>query len=404
MGTPVVKSTNGYGVPVTVVSQGGAPIEVASNGFGTPIIEVASGGLPVTYVGGNMPTTPAAFTSGQWSVADAAVGGRATVTISALPGDGGSAITAIQYQVGAGAWTASGISSTGSFNINGLTNDTPANIKVRAFNAVGNGPDSDTKSVTPTAGYEPESVTWFNAMTPAADDTRKGLLNTLMQAWKSSTWPISDLLYLPAAHAQQVMNLNARNPNGPNSLVPMNGPIAVIDKGYTSDGIAAYLGTNYIFTAVGNLFTQDGASLRFYINGTFNDGQNNDPVIGMDTTAGTLTFVRPRDGTGGMGARINATTNDNSASVGGTRIGYKAVVRINSNQYQFYGSDGLPLGGPVTRASAAMQVKELLFLRLGTGYGRDNLAFMGVGGMATAAMIKTERDAVVAYLTAIGAN
>lgn len=349
-------------------------------------------------------TAPAAFAAGQWSVADAATGGTATVTISALPNNGGSAITAIQYQVGAGSWTNSGILSTGSFNITGLTNGVSVNIKVRAVNAVGSGPDSDTKSLTPTPGYEPESVIWFSAMTPAADDTRKGLLNTLMLAWKSSTWPISDLLYLPAAHALQPMNLNARNPYGPNNLVPINGPIAVIDKGYTSDGVGAYLGTNYIFTTVGNLFTQDGASLRFYVNGTFQDGQNNDPVIGMDTTAGTLTFVRPRDGTGGMGARINATTNDNSASVGGTRLGYRAVVRISSNQYQFYGSDGLPLGGPVTRASATMQVKELLFLRLGTGYGRDNLAFMGVGGTATAAMIKTERDAVVAYLTAIGAN
>jgi hypothetical protein len=256
----------------------------------------------------------------------------------------------------------------------------------------------------PVPVYDADAVKWFNAMTTPADNARKGLLNTLMLAWKASTWPISDLLYLPAAHALQAMNLNAKNPTGQNSLVPINSPIAVIDKGYTSDGVVAYLGTNYIFTAAGNLFTQDGGSLRFYINGTFSDVQNNDPVIGMDTTAGTLTFVRPRDGTGGMGARINATTNDNSASVGGTRLGYRAVVRISANQYQFYGSDGLALGGPVTRASAAMQVKELLFLRLGAGYGRDNLAFMGVGGIATSTMIKAERDAVVAYLTAIGAN
>lgn len=259
-------------------------------------------------------------------------------------------------------------------------------------------------SAPPGPVYDPDAVTWFNAMTTPADDTRKGLLNTLTLAWKASTWPISDLLYLPAAHAQQAMNLNARNPNGPNSLVPVNGPIATIDKGYTSDGISAHLGTNYIFTAAGNLFTQDGASIRFYINGTFSDITNNDPAVGMDTVGGTLTFVRPRDPTGGMGVRINSTSNDNSASVGSTRLGYKAVVRISANQYQFYGSDGLPLGGPVTKASAAMQVKELLFLRLGTGYGRDNLAFMGVGGIATSAMIKTERDAVVAYLTAIGAN
>ncbi|WP_262525595.1 fibronectin type III domain-containing protein [Agrobacterium tumefaciens] len=97
-------------------------------------------------------TAPAAFGAGQWSVVDAAVGGRATVTISALPADGGSAITAIQYQVGAGAWTASGISSPGTFDINGLTNGASVNVKVRAVNAIGNGADSDVKSVTPSAG------------------------------------------------------------------------------------------------------------------------------------------------------------------------------------------------------------------------------------------------------------
>ena len=49
MGAPVVKSTNGYGLPVTVVDKGGLPVALASNGYGTPIIEVAQGGLPITY-------------------------------------------------------------------------------------------------------------------------------------------------------------------------------------------------------------------------------------------------------------------------------------------------------------------------------------------------------------------
>ncbi|MEN0115426.1 MAG: fibronectin type III domain-containing protein [Agrobacterium cavarae] len=96
-------------------------------------------------------TAPSAFTAGQWSIADAASGGTATVTIAALPNNGGSAITAIQYKAGAGAWTNSGIASTGTFNITGLTNGAAVNVLVRAVNAIGNGPDSDTKSVTPTA-------------------------------------------------------------------------------------------------------------------------------------------------------------------------------------------------------------------------------------------------------------
>lgn len=111
--------------------------------------------------GGGVPpvnTAPSAFSAGQWSVEDAASGGTATVTISALPSDGGSAITAIQYKAGAGAWTNSGIASTGSFNITGLTNGAAVNVLVRAVNAIGNGPDSDAKSVTPTAAPSSETA------------------------------------------------------------------------------------------------------------------------------------------------------------------------------------------------------------------------------------------------------
>lgn len=58
MATPVVKSTNGFGTPVTVVASGGLPVDIATNGFGAPIIEVASGGIPVTYAqgGGGQPS------------------------------------------------------------------------------------------------------------------------------------------------------------------------------------------------------------------------------------------------------------------------------------------------------------------------------------------------------------
>lgn len=94
-------------------------------------------------------TAPAAFTSGQWSVTRG--NQQIAVTVSALPNNGGSTITAIQYRVGGGSWTASGLSNTGSFNITGLTNGTSYNVELRAANAIGNGSASDTKSATPAA-------------------------------------------------------------------------------------------------------------------------------------------------------------------------------------------------------------------------------------------------------------
>ena len=92
-------------------------------------------------------TAPSAFTSGQWTATPGV--DKITVAVSALPSDGGSAITAIQYRVDSGSWTASGISGTGSFDIAGLTRGTAYAVTIRAVNAIGSGSASDSKSATP---------------------------------------------------------------------------------------------------------------------------------------------------------------------------------------------------------------------------------------------------------------
>lgn len=92
-------------------------------------------------------TAPSAFTSGQWTATPGV--DKITVAVSALPSDGGSAITAIQYRVDSGSWTASGISGTGSFDISGLTRGTAYAVTIRAVNAIGSGSASDSKTRTP---------------------------------------------------------------------------------------------------------------------------------------------------------------------------------------------------------------------------------------------------------------
>lgn len=97
-------------------------------------------------------TAPAAFTAGQWSLADAGTGGALTLNITALPGDGGSAITALQVSVNAGVYTTLSGTGTGARTITGLVNGTVASVKIRAVNAIDAGADSDTKTATPSAG------------------------------------------------------------------------------------------------------------------------------------------------------------------------------------------------------------------------------------------------------------
>ena len=102
--------------------------------------------------GGGGPTAPSAFTAGMWSISNLNTGGDARITITSLPSNGGSAITALQYQKDAGAWTNLGGTGTGNYDLlDVFTDGVQASVKVRAVNAVGNGADSDTKQVTTTA-------------------------------------------------------------------------------------------------------------------------------------------------------------------------------------------------------------------------------------------------------------
>lgn len=95
-------------------------------------------------------SAPAQFGASDWSVADEESGGTLTVTISALPDEGSDPITDIDYRVDGGSWIATGLDAPGSFDIDGLSNDTSYDVQLRAVNAAGDGSASAVKSATPT--------------------------------------------------------------------------------------------------------------------------------------------------------------------------------------------------------------------------------------------------------------
>lgn len=114
---------------------------------GTAYLVAAS--VVATYAGAPPAATkPAAMTVGQWTLVPIVGGLRFDIT--ALPSDGGSAITALQYRLNSGAWTAFTGTGTGVRDITGLPS-TLHTAEVRAVNAVDVADPSDTKSATPTA-------------------------------------------------------------------------------------------------------------------------------------------------------------------------------------------------------------------------------------------------------------
>lgn len=107
----------------------------------------------------NTVTVPDAFTSPQWSVADAAAGGILRFTISAMPYNGGSAITNVYiYENGSSTPIPTGLTAPGTFDLTSRTNGVSYSYKIAAVNAAGVGPQSAAaKTATPTTAGGPST-------------------------------------------------------------------------------------------------------------------------------------------------------------------------------------------------------------------------------------------------------
>ncbi|MCW2746815.1 MAG: hypothetical protein JWM48_3365, partial [Mycobacterium sp.] len=147
---PLTTSANGSAITGTVTGlTNGTPYSVqvrADNSAGTG---AASDSVTVT---------PAAVPAAIGDLTAQARDSSAIVSF-AVPADNGSAITGFEYQLDGGTWTALPpvmillLSNNNNFmgSITGLTNGTTYNVNVRAVNGEGNGPASNTATVTPAA-------------------------------------------------------------------------------------------------------------------------------------------------------------------------------------------------------------------------------------------------------------
>jgi len=96
---------------------------------------------------------PAQFGAGAWSIATLGTGTSARITITTLPSDGGSAITDLEYQIDGGSWVSLAGTTTGDYDLTGLTWNVEIDVAVRAVNAIGNGTASAAKAVTPLVSF-----------------------------------------------------------------------------------------------------------------------------------------------------------------------------------------------------------------------------------------------------------
>ncbi|MDX6204438.1 MAG: hypothetical protein QOF39_495, partial [Frankiales bacterium] len=177
--TGVTRADRSLSLTVSEPDDGGSPVtswQYSTDG-GTTWVTSAQSGSPLTITklsvdgttlianGTSYPVTVRAVNAVGTSIAAAVttVGPSAApsapaITLTPLdeairvafpaPADGGSPISAMQYQLGSGSWVDAGTLSS-PFTIPGLTNGTPYTVRLRASNAIGVGAVSSPASATP---------------------------------------------------------------------------------------------------------------------------------------------------------------------------------------------------------------------------------------------------------------
>lgn len=266
------------------------PIEtrthVSGTGYGWPVVaeKTATALFTASGIAGGA-TAPAAFVAGNWTLTDPATSNDLTVTISALPSDGGSAITDLQYTLNAGtSWISFGAATVGTYTISGLTNGVSQAVQIRAINSVGAGTASDIKSATPSADVTAptlssptDTANGANAMTGSVSTNEAN--GTL---W----WVVSTSATAPSAAQVKAgqMHTGAAAAASGSQAVTTTGVQNMSDNGLAA-GTAYYThfmhedaATNQSAVSSADGFTTAAAATTFFTHATYFASTSNTPA------------------------------------------------------------------------------------------------------------------------------
>lgn len=361
---------------------------------------------PITLVpfkggGGGSATAPAQFGGADWSVADRNTVDGATITITALPSNGDSAITDLQYQVDGGSWASLGGTTIGAYNISNLAFNTAQAIAIRAVNAVGNGPASATKSVTPTGSAETDALNarFTTPMTTARAKLYQALYASLKNGATSGANILAKLdgLYILAAADAQAARRNLVQDLY--SATAVSSPTFTADRGYTGNGSSSYLETNYNTSSSGGVYAQNSAHAGVW---SLTAGALGGAGFGHAVASGFGCAVYPRFTDNKAYGFLNGTATLAGASATvATGLGYTCVVRPDASNILLY-RDNSQIG-TIARASAAMLNSTLNVVREGNGYYAGQIAAAHFGAALSLAEEQDLYAAIQTYLQAVGA-
>lgn len=238
--------------------------------------------------------------------------------------------------------------------------------------------------VTP-AGTDPSAAALFSAMVVQPDDARKALINAWYVGMRADGLLTKmALFHIPAiitaaqlAVSNQPAQLNLINP-AIGQLIEVNSPLLTADRGYTGDGVSAYLETGIAQNALAP-FAQNAAHI-----GAWNltaGAVGNSRVIGKSASGTSSCIISPNNTGGIVSFQVNGGTVASFAPM--SFAAYNVGVRVSSTSDNLYqnGVSGV-LGATAT--SGALDATTIRYLSNGAGaFSQCQLALANYGDVLT---------------------
>lgn len=251
-------------------------------------------------------------------------------------------------------------------------------------------------------GFLPESVALFNRMSPAPSPSRQILIDaTIQQFIAAGIWARLDALWFMAAASSQAAGLNWLSSSF--TLTAVSSPTFTTDRGYTGDGVAAYLDTGFTPSTAGGKYTQNDM-----VAGVFARSAGTTGIwLGGQATSSTQ-WTQIQDIGADIGYRVNAGTA--ATATGAKTAGLGAAQRTSSTAVAYY-KDGASIStGSVASDGVPDRPIFLLCRNRASGPSPDPANFTNAqlsvgffGGALTAAQHAAFNTIVTSYLTGVGA-
>jgi hypothetical protein len=245
--------------------------------------------------------------------------------------------------------------------------------------------------------YDPDALAFFERLTTPPTDERKALYNALIVDLKTAgVWEKLDALYILAAADAQAARQNLTQ--DAYNLTAVGSPMFTADRGYTGDGVGAYLAPGFNpTTAPSPKYTQNSASIFTWERSELAGATTSS----LAASAGNRVSLVPRS----TGDIIRSALNNGlsgTLSVA-SNVGLTAADRLNSTDV-LHIKDGV-LVEAVSVASETVASGDFDLMRRNSAvYRASPMTTAGFGASLGVSGQAALRAALNTYLTAVGAN